>query len=145
MTLRKWEDAGNWKRKHCIALCETLALEEAPVIRRATGWTPLGRSCLVFQLIHYTLKLMTLYRTDVLCMWGRCQMILQAPKHSEVFWIFWKTSGFHCDLWDWTSCFWMVIVCHCVFLCPPLNLIVLVQGILNAPVLWSDSWILIVE
>jgi len=34
--------------------------------------------CLVFRLIHYTLKSKALYRTDVLCMWGRPWMILQA-------------------------------------------------------------------
>jgi hypothetical protein len=28
-TLRKWKDAGNWKRKHYIALCGELALEDA--------------------------------------------------------------------------------------------------------------------
>jgi hypothetical protein len=29
MTLRKLEDTGNCKRKHCIALCGELVLEEA--------------------------------------------------------------------------------------------------------------------
>jgi len=29
VTLMKWEDTGNWKRKHRTALCGELALEEA--------------------------------------------------------------------------------------------------------------------
>jgi hypothetical protein len=29
MTKRKGYDTGNWKRKHCVALCGEIVLEEA--------------------------------------------------------------------------------------------------------------------
>ena len=38
MALRKRQDTGNWKRKHCITFCGKLALERLWTCRKNTEW-----------------------------------------------------------------------------------------------------------
>jgi len=68
--------------------------------------------------------------------------VLLWDMDSEMSCIFQESPSYHCDFWDCTSCFWMVIVCHWVSLFQNLNFIVLEQGILNAQycVLTVELW-----
>jgi hypothetical protein len=81
---------GCWKLKGETLYCTVRSTRFRgccwPVIRRATGWTPLGQRelpCIPAYTLYSKIN-DTLQNRCIVYVWGRSEMILHAPKHRDI-------------------------------------------------------------